>query len=79
MKEKVLNGFKSKIFPIRNLDKIPTTEPAPEQESKTIVFATPKPTRKQTRKSSSKLYGDFWDKYANDETNIHTEIVQHFY
>ena len=29
-REKILNNFKSKIFPIKNLGKNPTTEPTPE-------------------------------------------------
>ena len=30
-REKGLNFFKSRLFPIKNLDKIPTREPTPEQ------------------------------------------------
>ena len=30
MQEKILNNFKSKIFPIKNADEIPTPKPAPE-------------------------------------------------
>ena len=29
-REKVLNNFKSRLFPIKNLDKIPTREPTRE-------------------------------------------------
>ena len=29
-REKVLNNFKTKLFPIKKLDKIPTREPTPE-------------------------------------------------
>ena len=31
-REKVLNSFKSRLFPITNLDKIPTREPATKPE-----------------------------------------------
>ena len=35
---------------------------------------TPKPTKDQTKKPSSKLHGNFLNKITNDETDINTEI-----
>ena len=53
-REKTLNNFKSKVFPIRNLDKIPTLEPthdpAPELIPEPTVFDTYKPTKERTKK-----------------------------
>ena len=41
-REKILNNFKNKIFPIKNSDKILTPEPQLNQHA----FARPKPTKK---------------------------------
>ena len=41
-REKMLNHFKNKIFPIKNLDKIPT----PKSTLVPTVFHAPAPTRK---------------------------------
>ena len=64
--KKVLIEFKTKIFLIKNADKIP----APEQEPEPIFFATPKPIKERTKKSSSKFYGDVFEKIVIDEINI---------
>ena len=37
-REKILNNFKSKIFPIKTLDKIPTPEPRANQTPEPTVF-----------------------------------------
>ena len=49
-REKILNNFKRKIFPITNLDKIL----APEPTSYSTVFDAPKPRNTQTKKSRHK-------------------------
>ena len=64
--KKVLIEFKTKIFLIKNSDEIPT----PEQEPEPTFFATPKPIKERTKKSSSKFYVDVFDKIVIDETNI---------
>ena len=46
-REKILNKFKRIIFLIRNLDEIPTNEPAPELALE--------PTKEQNNKSSFKM------------------------
>ena len=55
VREKVLNSFKSDIFPIKNLDKIPTPKEIPnsklEPTLNPAVFDTPKITKAQTKKS----------------------------
>ena len=43
--EKVLNNFKSKLFPIKNLEKIPTREQATEPTSETTKATKPKTKR----------------------------------
>ena len=55
VREKVLNSFKSDIFPIKNLGKIPTPKEIPnsklEPTLNPAVFDTPKITKAQTKKS----------------------------
>ena len=47
-KEKIINNFKGKIFPIKNLEKIPTPGPAHKSTPDPTVFhtseTTPDPT-----------------------------------
>ena len=45
-REKVINNFKSRLFPIRNLDKIPTREPTRE--------LTPELSTEPTKQKKSK-------------------------
>ena len=45
-KRKILNSFKSKIFPTKIL----------ESELEPTVFATPKPSKEKAKKSQSKSY-----------------------
>ena len=57
------NNFKSKIFSIKNLDKIPPPEPAPKPSPKPSpklepdpkVFDTPKSTKVKTKHENSSL------------------------
>ena len=70
-REKVFNNFKSRLFPVKNLDKIPTSEPAAEPA------ADKTPTKNKRSKLKIKLefianekdinYEIFWDyfKYQN--------------
>ena len=51
-REKILNSFKTKIFPITNLGKTPTPEPNTDP----TVFDAPKPTKAQTKKSKTSLH-----------------------
>ena len=60
-REKILNNFKSKIFPTKNPEKILAPKPAPD---------TLKPTKDQNKKSPFKLNTNFfiynfkwWKKY----------------
>ena len=70
-REKVLNNFKGKIFPTKNLDKNATPEwvrkPAPKPEAEPTLFATPRPAKERAKNSSSKFYENIWDKIANDK------------
>ena len=48
-REKVVISFKSRLFPITNLDKIPTREPTePKTEPEVATEPTPKPVREPT-------------------------------
>ena len=56
-----INHFKSRIFPIQNLDGIATPQPAPEP----TIFARPKPTKKETKNSSLNCIETFENKIVN--------------
>ena len=47
------------LYPIKNLDKIPTPEPSPESTPEPAVFDISKPTKERAKKSQPKLHGDF--------------------
>ena len=76
-REKMLNHFKNKIFPIKNLDKIPTLARTPKWTTDTTVFDTPepapdltvfdtpKPRKTQIKESQSKLREIFMNKIEN--------------
>ena len=59
VRAKVLISLKSNIFPVENLNQIPTPEPTPEatpeRTSDPTVFESPKPTKAQTKKSKHKI------------------------
>ena len=63
-REKYFNNFKSRLFPIKNLDKIPTREPTPE-------LATEPTTQK---KSKLKLQQEFMNEIIADEKDLNDEI-----
>ena len=76
VREKVLNSFKSDIFPIKNLGKIPTPKEIPnsklEPTLNPAVFDTPKITKAQTKKSKHmtsplQLRGNFVNMVVNDK------------
>lgn len=52
-RKKILN-FMSKIFSLKDPDKIPTTDPTPEPTTDPTVFYTPKPKIERTKKSPFK-------------------------
>ena len=62
-REKVLNSFKSRLFPIKNLDKIPTREPAAEPAAQ--------PTKH--KKSKLKVEQEFINKIIAEEKGINNE------
>ena len=75
-REKVLNNFKNRLFPIKNLDKIPAREPTPEVQSEQEVATEPgvatEPTKATKAKTkckiaSLKLGEEFLNKIKNDE------------
>ena len=64
----LVNNFKSKLFRIKNLDKIPAHESTPE-------LAT-KPTKQ--KKSKLKLQQEFMNKIIADEKDIYDEIFKYW-
>ena len=76
VREKVLNSFKSDIFPIKNLGKIPTPKEIPNSKLELTlnpaVSDTPKITKAQTKKSKHmtsplQLRGNFVNMVVNDK------------
>ena len=63
-REKLLNNFKSRLFPIKNLDKISTSEPTPELEIE--------PTKQ--KESELKFQQEFMNEVIDDEKDINDEI-----
>ena len=61
-REKVINNFKSRILPMKNLDKIPTYDPTLDPTLEATVFDTPKPIKEQTKKLPFKLHERFLNK-----------------
>ena len=91
VREKVLNSFKNRLFPIKNLDKIatreatlePATEPevAKEPATEPEVATEPRKTTKAKLKlkiSSLKLCQKFLYKIKNAEKNINEQIFNEF-
>ena len=52
-RRKLLNRFKSRLLPIKKLDKIPTREPTPEVATKPVKAA--KATKRKTKRKISSL------------------------
>ena len=71
--KKINNNFKSKLFTAKNVDTLFTLEPTPQ------LAAFRKPTKEQTMKSTSKLYGDFWNTIVKDESNINIEMFNEYF
>ena len=68
---------------MKNPDKIPRPESAPgttaEPAPVPTVFATPKPTKEQTKKSSFNLHKHFVNENVNYAKDVNTEILnEHF-
>ena len=86
-REKVLNSFKSRLFPIKNLDKIPTCQPTPEPDAEaTPEVATepiPKPpagaTPTKHKKSKLKLQQEFMNKIIDEEKDINNKIFLNYF
>ena len=68
MQEK-LNNFKSRLFPIKNLDKIPTREPAPELAAE--------PTKH--RESKLTLQQEFMYEIIADKKDISDKIFRNYF
>ena len=73
--EKVLNSFKSNIFPTKNS----TPEPTPNA----IVFNTPEPTEVKTKNSKKKssavkLHEEFVNEIVNDRKDINDKVFSEY-
>ena len=80
---KVLNSFKSRLFQIKNLDKIPTyeTKPEPTIEPSTEPEIGTKATKAETKckTSSLKLRENFLNGIKNEEKNINEHIFKEYF
>ena len=65
-REKVLDNFKSRLFPIKNLYKIPTREPATDPAKE--------PTPTKHKKSKSKSQEEFTNEIIDDKKNRSNQI-----
>ena len=83
MQEKVLYSFKSKLFSIKNLDKIPTQELTPEPAAEPSAKPTPKPATEATptkyKKSKLKLLQEFLSEIIADEKDTNNEIFSNYF
>ena len=52
-REKILDNFKSRLFPIKYLDNIPTCQPKPKPATETVVETKPA-KRKKNQKLNAK-------------------------
>ena len=68
-REKVLHNFRSRLFPIENLDKIPTREPTPELVTE--------PTKQ--KESKLKLKQKFVNEIIADKKDISDEIFLNYF
>ena len=73
MREKVLSNFKSRLFPIKNLHKIPTHVPTPE------IATEPATEPTKHKKSKLKLQQEFIDKILANEREINDEIIWNYF
>ena len=73
VREKVLNSFKSRLFPIKNVDKIPTHEPPPKpaaeptETTPKVATKSAEATPTEHKKSKLKLQQEFMNKIMADK------------
>ena len=89
-RKKILDNFKSRLFPIKNLNKIPTREPTPEKAAELATEPTPKVATELTpkqatdatptkhNKSKLKLQQAFMNEIIVDKKDINNEIVLNY-
>ena len=73
-KEKVLNSFKSRLFPIKNRDKIPTRKPAAEPKPEVAIEPAPELAPTKHKKSKLKLQQKFMNEIIAHEKDINNEV-----
>ena len=61
--EKNVRNFKNQIFPIKNIDKIPISDPTPKLTAEPMAFAIPKPTKEWTKKYLFKWHETFCEEH----------------
>ena len=66
-REKVLNNFKIRLFPIKNLDKISTPEPAAVPGTEPEVAKEPTKAKTRRKISSLQFCEKFWNEIKNED------------
>ena len=77
-REKVLKSFKSRLFPRKNFDKIPTPEPAAEPTPEVATEPT-EATPTEHKKSKLKLHQEFMNEIIADQKDIKNEIFLDYF
>ena len=82
-REKALNSFENKLFPIKNLGKIstrqPVAEPTPEVKTELIPKQPTETTPTKHKKSKLKLQQEFMNKIIAAEKDVNnTPFINHF-
>ena len=77
-REKVLKTFKSRLFPRKNFDKIPTPEPAAEPTPEVATEPT-ETTPTKHKQSKLKLHKEFMNDIIADQKDIKNEIFLDYF
>ena len=77
-REKVLKTFKSRLFPRKNFDKIPTPEPAAEPTPEVAIEPT-ETTPTKHKQSKLKLHKEFMNDIIADQKDIKNEIFLDYF
>ena len=74
--KKILNTFKSRLFPIKNVDKIPSLEPIPEPEPEVATESKEIKAKTKRKISPLKLREEFLNKVKNEGKNENEQIFK---
>ena len=76
-REKINDNFKSRLFAIKTLDKIPTREKTPKVAIEQIQEVATNPTKH--KKSKLKLQQEFMNDVTADKKDINDEILWNYF